>query len=267
MPTLPVRLTDERAYCQIFNHELLLRRVLRWELRGCFGRLWYQRIGRHGVSIEERIRSEKEHGWYDPQVSELAYLGLREIIDIVCGLQWNAIFSKMFRHRLPKHLLKNGLRKVVGMRNKVAHFRPVMSTESEEAIIGQLLSAFGGYYGARLEAAVYLSGDPSKSEDQFRTDELKLVQKALANCRLNAVWDEYTKLEGIRAVGLSPGLGIVDHHFFYEIYGQGSFNSEPIVSWADRAKYHVTFVTVGRYGHYIRAFIPLENDAKRSQKR
>lgn len=259
MLSLRLRSTDQRAHEQVFTHEVFLRRILLWELRGAFGPKWYSQLGSHTTEIEDRIRIEKRQNIFDSQVSELAYLGLSDLADIVCRLQWDTIFGRVLRGT-PKHLVKQELRSIVAMRNKVAHFRPVTSYEAEVGFIQQLLGVFHRHYHGCMEAAVYLSGDPSKSDDQFNTPELRDLQAALTRNRLQEVWDEYGRLEHIRSDGLSPGIGIVDHHIFYEIFVDGSFASERIAAWAIREKHAVTFLTIGKYANYLRAFVPLKAD-------
>ena len=262
MPGLRLRPEDKRAYQLVFSHELLLRRILRWELRGGFGALWYAQLGSYAGEIETRMRSERSKGLLDPFVSELAYLDLSDLADIVCGLQWDGVFAKIFATTLPKHLMRQGFRDVVAVRNKVAHFRPVLSSASEDQFTKSFLEACQRHYQLRLAAAVHLSGDPSKSGDQFGTPELEALQILLAQQHLETVWEEYGKLEDIRASGLSPGLGVVDRHLFFEIYGDGSFSGSRIGDWASKEKHAVTFVTVGRYANYVRAFMPLKCRAK-----
>ncbi len=246
----------------MFSHELLLRRILRWELRGEFGSQWYGELGSYAGEIDARILADRTRGLLDSLVSELAYLDLSDLADIVCRQQWESIFSKMLGNSLPKHQLKQKFRDVVSIRNKVAHFRPVSDSLADGVFVGHFLAACRTHYQSRLSAAVHVSGDPSKSGDQFGTPELSALRQQLASRNLEHVWDEYGKLEHIRASGLSPGLGVVDRHLFYEIYGDGSFNGRMITDWAGKEKHSVTFVTVGRYANYVRAFMPLRSHPK-----
>lgn len=266
MPTLKLRELDKQAYEEVFNHETLLRRVLRWELRGHFGRQWYGELGRYCSRIEEQIQSEKAKSCYDPRVSAFGYLGLSDSTELITGRHWEGIFKLIFSGSVPKHTIKSGLRSMIGVRNKVAHFRPVLNYKAEFDVAKQMRDALEKYYDLALNAVLHLGGDPEKRGEQFGTGEDKELENFLSQRGLKLVWEKYTRLESMRAEGLSPGLGVVGHHVFYEIYGNGSFESKPILRWVERVEHNVTFLNVGKYANYLRVFIPIQQGPREIAK-
>ena len=263
---LKLRERDKQAYEQVFNHETLLRRVLRWELRGHFGQHWYGELGKYCARVEDQIQSEKVESCYDPRVSALGYLGLRDSTALITGRHWDDIFKPIFSGSVQKHTIKSGLRSVISVRNKVAHFRPVSSYQVEFGVAEKMRSALSEYYDLKLNAAFHLSGEPEKRGEQFGTTEINRLVECLSQLGLKLVWEKYSSLESMRTEGLSPGFGVVGHHVFYEIYGNGSFKSEPILRWIKRVEHEVTFLNIGKHANYLRVFIPIKQGPREISK-
>lgn len=123
-PFSNVRNKDRDAFTRVLVLELLFRRILRWELRGRFGRSWHTKLDKYSDEIETRRRRERLLGPIEPTSSDLAFLGLPEVVELVFGDLWGSLFRPVFDGN--RHYKHAPLRDVVIVRNKVA---PVSSGE------------------------------------------------------------------------------------------------------------------------------------------
>lgn len=248
---MPLRLFDSKAYESVYSFEILLRKVLRWELRGCFGRNWLSQIGVCGTAIIDRIDREKKFGVYNPDHSDLAYLDLSELLDLVFDFLWTPIFSSILKR---KHLQDPLRRQIVAIRNKVAHFRAVDQKDlSLLQAAGEFLDVLGVHY-SNLAASSYLSGEDPDS--QFEGGEVDLMIRELGMLGMSGIWDEYGVLEGVRAKGLSPGIGIVRHHLLFEIFTHDAYRPESILRFAKSQRFDISFINFGAQAEHVRMFVP-----------
>ena len=250
---MPVRLFDSKAYENIYLFEILLRKVLRWELRGVFGRNWLSELGRFGTVIVDRIDREKRLGAYNADHSDLAYLDLSELLDLVFEKFWEPIFSAILKR---KNLQVPLRRQIVAIRNKVAHFRAV---DQKDLLLLQAGGDFNNVldeYYSRLAASAYLSGEDP--EGQLGGGEVDLLIRELAQRGMSEIWAEYGALEGVRAKGFLPGIGIVGHHLLFELFTTEAYTPESILEFAKAQRFDISFLNFGAQAEYVRIFVPFK---------
>src|SRR4051812_25659434 len=118
-----LRGADRDAYKKVLFFEILLRRIIRWEAREARGRQWLSALGDLQDSIEDRIQSEKRLRSYNSHSSELSYLSLSELLEIIFRVLWKECFQHVLSDR--KHMRAKPCQGLNAVRNKVAHFRPI----------------------------------------------------------------------------------------------------------------------------------------------
>jgi hypothetical protein len=251
-----LRDADYDAYKKVLFFEILLRRVIRWEARGIRGRQWLGAFGPLQDRIEDRIKAEKSSGSFNPHSSELSYLSLSELLDIIFDMFWRDCFQRVLGNK--KHMRGDPCRGLNNVRNKVAHFRPVNANDAQTlAKADYLLEVLESHYKKNLEATAYLPGDFDRGEDQLDEEQVSRLTSYLKAHDASAVWDDFQVLESVRATGLSPGIGVVSHHVFYELYTRGAFGASRLVEFLERNKHVITFMNVGTAEPYIRIFMPI----------
>jgi len=251
-----LREADETAYKRVLFFEILLRRIIRWEARDAHGRRWLLALGDLQGTIEDRIQFEKRTGFYNPHSSELSYLSLSELLDIVFDRLWDQRFRTVFRSK--KQMRNGSCRELNCVRNKVAHFRPV-DVKDGVALNGaqDLFETLKAHYQAHLKAEVYLPGGLEKTDESLDPEEVGALTRSLDVNGISAVWDEFQRLESIRAYGMSPGMGLVSHHVFFELYTKGAFGAAPLKQLLVNNIHDITFMNIGTTASYMRVFVPI----------
>jgi hypothetical protein len=251
-----VRDADREAYERVSTFENLLRRVLRWELRGSFGRDWFSKLEAYGVLINNRIANEKSASAYNEDHSDLAYLDISELLDLIFDKFWQSNFKAIVNHQRLKHKTRDT---VLRVRHKVAHFRSInqldlilLNTSTE------LYNALKRYYETNLQADAYLSGEVPGLDSQLDDSEIDLLKNSLFKHGASELWDEYTKIESVRADGLSPGIGVVGHHVFFELFTQDRFLPDQLMKFAKERRFDLTYMHFGLDAQYVRLFLPLK---------
>lgn len=115
---------DQACFRTLFCVETYLRLVVRWELRGRHFREWRGVLNGEVVKeAKQRMEQEREVGVIDAYKSGLlSYLNLSELKDIITDTLW----SDAFKGRWPSQdIVRSEFKKLLAVRNKVAHFRPV----------------------------------------------------------------------------------------------------------------------------------------------
>ncbi len=252
-----LREADQSAYKKVLFFEILLRRVIRWEARGARGRQWLGAFGELHDRIEDRIQSERRSGSFNSHSSELSYLSLSELFEIVFDCLWEECFQQVLSNK--RHIRINPCRGLNAVRNKVAHFRPVDENDRKALSNAEyLFEALGSYYRNHLKARAYIPGDFDRADDQLNDEELGKLSAYLGGHGADSVWDEFQRLDSVRAYGMSPGIGVVSHHVFYELYTKGAFGASRLVDCLERNKQEITFMNVGITASYVRIFMPIK---------
>lgn len=249
-----VRDDDIQAYERVSSLENLLRRVLRWELRGSFGREWFSKLGAFGSIITDRIANEKIALAYNADHSELAYLDFNELLDLIFDQFWKTNFEAILVHRRLKAIARS---KIVTVRNKVAHFRSInqndlLSLDSS----ADIYDALKKHYETRLNADAYLPAEDPES--QLDEAEIDLLKTCLSRYDASRIWDEYSKVEAVRSIGLSPGIGVIGQHLFLELFTEERFLPNPLMQFAKKQRFEVTYMHFGLKAKSVRLFVPLK---------
>jgi len=250
-------------YLNIATFEVLLRRVLRWELMRTGGRRWLLKLGPKFDEIERQISYDKKNG-NRPSTSELSYLGLRELITSLFDDLWESHFDSVFaRQRSFKtHLL----REITPLRNKIAHFRELDKYEYMTfEVAARCTETIRTHYSSPELTRSYLPSDPFWIKDSFDSEAEELLQTLLDKYECKELWNEYTAFECIRVHDVNPGVGIYDDHFFIELHDpNGEQLHSALADWYVKHRDSVTFVRVGHPS--CRIFWSFINDPKQIQK-
>lgn len=250
-----LREIDKKGYEQVFFYENLLRKTLIWELRGTYGRQWLNELAKFGYQIEDRIASTKRAGAYNEDHSELSYLDLADLLSLIFDKTWYSIFNKILIRKSLRDVAHKGL---VAVRNKIAHYRPIDQTDAHRLESAkEVFSGLGNYYGRNLQADAHLSGQDKGVDVLLNPAEIDNLRTVLVRAKLPNLWDDYGKHEGMRASNLSPGIGVVRHHLFFEIFTHLAFAPIRFVDFVRRRRHEVTFLNFGPSAEYVRIFIPL----------
>jgi hypothetical protein len=123
---------DEEAGALLFDIETYLRLVVRWEASGLQGAAWKSFIPPElQKQIGEKLSQERGVGYLDARpASPLSYLTLAELKDIITGPMW----AGDFRRWGALELVLGDFRKLIAVRNKIAHFRPVTARDLRNVI-------------------------------------------------------------------------------------------------------------------------------------
>lgn len=230
------------TFQRLSSFEILLRRVLRWELMSSEGRSWLLCLGDHFNEIELRIKREKNAGLYSKGSSELSYLTLSELIRIIFSELWFKKFSRVFSG--DKGLSKLLINSVVPLRNKLAHFRPIdifdLSNLKTIHIAESLLKKF---YSNDSCMEFYLSSDPDWVDEMLDEDNINEIRICLSKYNLIGLLDEFWKIDSIRNNRYWPGIGLYKDHIFIELHYFEDSPALDIESWLDTNKHEVTLIT------------------------
>ena len=250
------------AYQNIAAFEILLRRLLRWQLMSLHGREWLIQIGSDYYDlIDYRIRNEKKNGQYWNGSSELSFLSLSELISLVFDKLWFSSFRVVFKSDIG---LKEALRKsIIPLRNKVAHFRTIDQFDLNIGVryIPELRQHLCEYYSSPDRVPLYISSDLDASDDLIDLEIQNQINKELIFYGIEYFWNEFGKFESIRAINIGCGFGIFDGNLFIELDLSQNNNQLNLVDWFNQNKYCVNSISFDE--PKIRIFIPLkaEKDA------
>ena len=118
------RSVDISGHSFLYEIEVYLRLLIRWELRGHYGTQWKGVIkSDHFNNATDRRSQEAALGYLDANSnSVLSYLNLSELKDIILETK---MWEKAFSSWGAKDLIASDFKKLIAARNKVAHFRAV----------------------------------------------------------------------------------------------------------------------------------------------
>lgn len=124
------RTQEAECFRALFEIEAYLRLIVRWELRGLVGRAWKGSVAK-AVIEEARKRQQQEagEGLIDSVESGFfCYLNLSELKDIALGPLWEKGFSRSWP---AQDVVRSEFKKLIAIRNKIAHFRHVTEWDVE----------------------------------------------------------------------------------------------------------------------------------------
>jgi hypothetical protein len=250
------------AYREVRELELLLRRVVRWELMAAYGRQWLNALDDLSEAIQERARKEKIADLYDGNSSELSYLSLGELLHFIFRRKWQEIFKKVFTD--DRGLERELFREIVPVRNKVAHFRSMTFSDlSRLKVLSEVKSRLRSYYGHGDLVEAYLSSDPGLASEQIEEESLMLMD-ALSGSGHSQVWMTYGEVECLRARGFCVGIGLYCSHVFLEVRCPEEPAISMISEWSFRERFMVCFTTVDE--KLLRVFWPLSLSSSEIRK-
>lgn len=252
-----------QSYSEIRKFELLLRRLVRWELSGYYGRKWLSKLDKHLDSIAQVENYEKRLNIFDPRASELSYLTLGALLRIIFYDHWSSVFDRVFTS--DRGLFKLITNNILPVRNRIAHFRTITYRDkSSIALASEISSGLKRYYDENERIVEFLSSDPELISEQVDPEVYGPVLARLQSHGLNEVWEIYGMIEGIRTHGISLGLGIGQSHFFLETRWLSDPPKQVLNEWAHNNRY--AFTTIVSSEKTVRFFYSLRADTKDLKK-
>lgn len=250
-------------YLTIATFEVLLRRVLRWELMRTDGRRWLLELGPKFDDIERQIAYDKRNG-HRPSASELSYLGLRDLITSLFDDLWEGRFDSVFASQ--RSFKTSLLCEIAPLRNKIAHFRELDEYEHMAfEVAARCTETIRTHYSRADLTKAYLPSDPFWIKDSFDPESEGLLQAALENYGCKDLWGDYAAFECIRVHDVNPGVGVYDDHFFVELHDpDGERLHSALADWYLKHRDSVTFVRVGQPS--FRIFWSFANECKAIQR-
>jgi hypothetical protein len=253
---MSARSLDIQCYADISDFEVTLRRVVRWELMTKYGRSWLTETGEYLDLINDRIAAEVRRGITRGSSSYLSYLTLGELQALIFKDFWQNSFSNIFDGK--KSLQKELLDRVMPVRNKVAHFRPITNAEySGLNVAVDFFNILKVHYQTSSHTLFYLSGDPQSANELLDQALLKEAQASLKSFGCESLVEVFFGLQWLRAYGISPGMGVFKNNFFVELYFDKNYSSDILRNWVEKKEYEVTIATFSNQPKVVRIFIPL----------
>jgi len=247
---------DIQCFSSISEFEISLRRLVRWELMGVFGRAWYTHIGNYSSTIDDRIARESRVGMARGGNSLLSYLSLGEVINLIFKDLWQHNFYTIFSGK--KSFQRELFQRIIPIRNKVAHFRPVSSIEIEAlGLTKEIFSILRATYGKTELTEFYNSGESERGSELIDSDLIFEAKKSLNKYSAFNIWDEFINIQWLRAYGIFPGIGIFNKHLFIEFYFDNNFSPASLFCWVQKREYEVTFASFSESPNMVRIFLPM----------
>lgn len=251
------------TFQSLSSFEILLRRVVRWELMSSHGRRWMLGLGGYFDEIDRRIKYEKNAGLYSNKSSELSYLSLSELIRLIFYDLWQETFKVVFSG--DKSLSKLLTSSVVPLRNKLAHFRPIEGIDLLNlSNIQDAEILLKNFYSNNSTTEFYLSSDPNWIDEMIDDENIFQIEECLSKHDLVGLLDDFWKIDSIRTNNFWPGLGLYKGHVFIELH---CFEDSPVLDiddWISNNKYEVTLIT--QTVSKLRFFWPIVNGKNEIKK-
>lgn len=253
---MSTRSLDIKCYADISDFEVTLRRVVRWELMTKYGRSWLSETGSYLDLINDRISAEVKRGMTRGSSSYLSYLTLGELQALIFKDFWHNSFAYIFAGK--KSLQKDLLERVMPVRNKIAHFRPVTNSEYSGLNVAEdFFNILKQHYQTSSHTLFYLSGDPQNASELLDPSLLNEAQFSLKNYACETLLEIFFGLQWLRAYGISPGMGIFKNNLFVELYFDKNYSSDILRNWVEKKEYEVTIATFSDRPKVVRIFVPL----------
>jgi hypothetical protein len=240
---------DVYCYTLLYDIETFLRTIVRWELRGRHPGDWLGVLpAEMKDAVNARFKQEREIVYLDPRRSGwLSYLNLSELKELIIGPLWS-IFKKDWP---PQDILQSEFKKLIAVRNKIAHFRP--STDRDRRLVKRFsedLSDWTSHYRKmRNKQETVTFSDPA-TIDVF---EAKNVQK------LQKYWNDL--LQSGTASHYSTSITFVSHHIALSAaVTAGSINPAELISFTEQHESILSFCRISDLGDKMTCYIPSKVD-------
>jgi hypothetical protein len=252
------------VFQKIAKFEILLRRFVRWQLMALHGKGWLISIGDHYYEqIESRISIEKNQGIYWSKSSELSFLTLRELINIIFNELWKTSAKDILEN---DYGLKSALNhSIVPLRNKVAHFRAI--DEFDLRLLeyaDEIRVKLQNYYSNQHRVQIYISSDPAFANEQMDEEIIADIKNELAKISSEYFFDEYGKFESIRVREIGCGFGIYDFNLFVELSYSYEIPNDYLFEWFDQNRFVVSSIVLD--SNKVRIFLPNKNTESDTRK-
>lgn len=253
---MSTRSLDIQCYADISDFEIALRRVVRWELMTKYGRSWLSETGGYLDLINDRIAAEVKKGMTRGSSSYLSYLTLGELQALIFRDFWQNSFANIFDGK--KSLQKELLERVLPVRNKIAHFRPVTNEEYLGLnVADDFFNILKQHYQTSSHTLFYLSGDPQSAGELLDPTLLNEASVILKGFGCESLLEAFFGLQWLRAYGMSPGIGVFKNNLFVELYFDKNYSSDTLRNWVEKKEYEVTVATFSDLPKVVRIFVPL----------
>lgn len=235
---------DAEIYKLLFDIESYLRLYVRWNLRKSNPNDWESKVGNDFVDqAKERQNQEIELGYLDDRKSGcLSYLNLSELKDIILGPIW----PNSDCNWPSKEILHTEFKKLLGIRNKAAHFRPITSRDSRVAIrfSEDLVEWTRAYKTRRKRGKTTLDG----------CDALVPMDKYVPG--IKKFWEENDDI--------SSYLTMCDGHISVSaVVDGGSFDPDMFQDYINKYDKIITFIRVDQAGQNISPSFSIKSDPKK----
>ena len=240
-------LEDQESHRLLFGIESFLRTLVRWELRGLNPAAWQGMIPAEVLS-EAKARQDQERAICYVDVRKcglLSYLTLSELKDIIIGPLWERAIRN---HWPPLDLVQGEFKKLIAIRNKVAHFRPVTSRDLRVVNrFAEDLADWTRHYRRTREYSPSIGS--SNGSDQW------FEQHSLPNVR--ETWEQLSR-DG-RGASLELHAGVLSRHIAFSGHvPSGSINAGDFREFAERFESYVSFFRVGDLGESLCIYVPVK---------
>lgn len=236
---------DQEYYKKLYDIESYLRFIVYWELRSKDPSGWKGILEEELIKeIADRIEQEKSIGYIDHrEFGFLCYLNLTELKDILLGALWEDCFKENWGSH---DLIAADFKKLIAIRNKVAHFRAV--SKKDVKVIDDF--------------SYYLNEWTNSYRDICRYATLYSQPDELSSdIRLN---EKYSKsVNRIIEISNSLGPGFIIHLKKYKKYisiilkvDDNTFDPEYTKDFFKKNNKAVAFIAVSKLGDRLAIYIP-----------
>jgi hypothetical protein len=244
---------DLQCFSLLYDIETFLRTIVRWELRGRNPKDWLGLISQDiKAAADSRFNQEREIAYLDIRHSGwLSYLTLPELKDLILDPLWIAFK----RDWPPQDILQSEFKKLIAIRNKIAHFRP--STERDRRIVKRFaedLTDWTAHYQKTRERQEIATFDDVNSERLF---EAKKADK-IKDC-----WNDL--LRNGSAKDYSASIAFVGHHIALSLSVKaGSINPLEFIRFTEEHEEILSFCRIGDLGDKLVLYIPRKAEEEKT---
>jgi hypothetical protein len=238
---------DKQSYFILFDVETYLRTLVRWEIRAMAPFSWKGLIPEEITqSVKKRQIQEKELCYLDIRESGfLSYVTLSELKDILIGPLWTNIKTDW----PPLDVLKAEFKKLIAIRNKVAHFRPVTLRDMRIAKrFAEDLEEWTKHYSSQRAYA------SSLDKENICMNEKSFLDKFID---LKSFWNDCFS-KGFIEVNNLVCKKFKSHLYLEASVTGGSINHAAFTEFITKYERTISFCRVGKLGEKLGVYIPLD---------
>ena len=241
---------DRELFRLLFELESYLRVLVRWELRGIRPNNWQGMIPQK-ILTEAKLRREQERNirYLDEMKSgDLSYLLLSELKDLIIEPLWDRFKCSW----PPKDMVQAEFKKLLAIRNKVAHCRPVTERDAHVARrFAEDIADWTRHYRNVREYASSIDHRNSHHDQIFKDNELESWA---------AQWN--VLLERGAAKEFDFVFGVRGHHIFARGgVMQGSIEPLALEGFMKSYERVMSFCSLGKYGEQLTCYVPKKAEA------